>query len=206
MHIFIRILKHKTMYRIRYTVVEQGERKNQAKQHHSSTSSNNGERLDRALDAQDLYLHGFDIDRSRHTRYFFFTAECTPGRLPVFMYIRPYFGSSLGWSCSGLSAVLVGLRVVNPAACLTSSFARSLSAAETMQTSILTCLRVWLRRGSMQGSGSGKTKPRGGVRGACTQFTQFACCPTTRRRCGTFEKGQPGIAAGGGVANPRDLL
>lgn len=91
---------------------------------------------------------------------------------PVFMYIRRYFGYSLGWSCSGLSAVPVGLRVVNPASWLrTSSFARSLSAAETMQKSILACLRHWLRRGSMHGSGSGKSKPRGGVRAACTQFT-----------------------------------
>ena len=101
-----------------------------------------------------------------------FTAACAPGRLPVFMFIRRYFGYSLGWSCSGLSAVPVGLRVVNPASWLrTSSSARSLSAAETMQKSVLTCSCDWLRRGSMHGSGSGKSKPRGGVRGACTQFT-----------------------------------
>ena len=110
-----------------------------------------------ALDTQDhVFFHGRMCSR------------------PTFCFHvhRRYFGSSLGWSCSGLSAVPVGLRVVNPASCLrTSSFARSLSAAETMQKSILACFRDWLRRGSMHGCGSGKTKPCGGVRGACTQFT-----------------------------------
>ena len=49
-----------------------------------------------------------------------FTAACAPGRLPVFMYIRRYFGSSLGWSCSVLSALPVGLWVVNPASIMAS--------------------------------------------------------------------------------------
>jgi hypothetical protein len=54
---------------------------------------------------------------------------------------------------------------------------------------------------------SGKPKIKivaGNDRGACTQSTQFALCPPGRRRCGTFEDAQPGMATGGGVVNPKE--
>ena len=44
----------------------------------------------------------------------------------------------------------------------------------------------------------------GNDRGACTQSTQFASFPPGRRRCGTFEDAQPGMATGGGVVNPKE--
>ena len=42
-----------------------------------------------------------------------------------------------------------------------------------------------------------------GVRGSCTPFTKYALCPTIQQRCGTSDEGQPGMAAGSGVANPK---
>jgi hypothetical protein len=56
---------------------------------------------------------------------------------------------------------------------------------------------------------SGKPKIKivaGNDRGACTQSTQFASFPPGRRRCGTFEDAQPGMATGGGVDNPRAAM
>ena len=60
-----------------------------------------------------------------------------------------------------------------------------------------------LRRNGMHVSGNGWINAGSGVRGSCTPFTKYALCPTIQQRCGTSDEGQPGMAAGSGVANPR---
>ena len=55
----------------------------------------------------------------------------------------------------------------------------------------------------MHVSGNGWMNAGIGVRGSCTPFTKYALCPTIQQRCGTSDEGQPGMAAGSGVANPK---
>ena len=116
--------------------------------------------------------------------------------LPVFVYNRRYFGSSLGPLFSGLSPVLSMTYIV-----IRTKFRSRDVERSDVDPHIFP---DWLRRNNLHVGGNSRIKTCGDVRGACTQSTQFAWCPITRLRCGTFERAQPGMAAGGGVVNPKE--